>query len=137
MRKQDPQAWLTKDSLARLWGWRAEGASLPDIAKRMGVPLKTLEAWREQFPALEDALSLSAQAMDSLVERAFFEEIVVKHNATLISLWLRNRMPGVWRDKPPEPPQEDSEKVPERVLSLEEKGALLMELARVFGSGVS
>lgn len=132
-REPDPQQWLTRDALARIWAWRCGGADLKEVARRMGVSRKVLEGWRTSYPALAEATELSREGMDALVEMAFFRECTEKRNATLLSLWLRNRQPGDWTDKPVfEPPREETR---ERELSLEEKGELLRELVKLFPGG--
>ncbi len=118
------------------WAWSlaVEGLDMKTIAERMGVSKRTLERWRRDYPAMDEALSQGRDIADSRVQKSLYEravgyeatetkqtvqigrdgapqpvrvETTKKHipgDVGAQAIWLKNRKG--WRDKPPDVPQE-------------------------------
>lgn len=103
------------------------GKTLVEIAKALRISVETLCYWRNQHPELNVAFALGREDATDRVERALFEraigyehpttKVVVvsgeihkvplrEHHApdtAAIKMWLTNKRPKDWRDKPEEP----------------------------------
>jgi lambda repressor-like predicted transcriptional regulator len=77
--------WWTSDyGLDIIAGWRQSGLSIADVAKQMGVDIRTFRVWRKKCPKLDDILSkgrevATARVADALYKRAvgfYYDETV-------------------------------------------------------------
>lgn len=127
MAKGKYQEWLSKESLILLGGWARDGLNDEQIAHNMGINPCTLYEWKKKYPKIAEALSCKKEVADFEVENAMkkraegydvWEEEQVwdvergewrplrrkkKHipaDASAGALWLKNRQPKKWRDKP-------------------------------------
>ncbi len=119
--------WTEKDGITLIAAWRRDGLAVNEIARKIGVKLRTLLRWERNSAELHKALSESREHADASVEAALLkkalgfrtteEKYVVKADGkeemtTVIkdvppdvsaaSVWLKNRRPDKWRDKPGE-----------------------------------
>lgn len=119
--------WTEKDGIMLIAAWRRDGLAVSDIARKIGVKLRTLLRWERSCAELHSALMESRERTDACVEAALLkkalgfrtteEKYVVKADGkeevtTVIkevppdvsaaSVWLKNRRPDKWRDKPTE-----------------------------------
>ena len=126
------QEWLTADGLLMLQGWAREGLTDEQIAKNIGIRAATLYEWMKRFPEISDAIKKGKAPVDVEVENALlkralgydWEEVtteaygdgsthvkkVKRHvppDVAAIAIWLKNRKPTKWRDRP------DQERRPE------------------------
>lgn len=65
--------WVSPEGLLRLEGWAREGLDEAAIAERMGVELRTLEAWRRKYPAMAEALRRGGGPVDVEAENALLK----------------------------------------------------------------
>lgn len=114
------QEWITKEGLLKIEGWARDGLTDEQIAGNIGVSRSTLNEWKNKYPDISDALKRGKEVVDRQVENALLksalgfhyqEEMVTnqgevvevtkfeKPNTTAQIFWLKNRKPGVWRDK--------------------------------------
>jgi len=114
------QEWITKEGLLKIEGWARDGLTDEQIAGNIGVSRSTLNEWKNKYPDISDALKKGKEVVDRQVENALLksalgfhyqEEMVTnqgevvevtkfeKPNTTAQIFWLKNRKPGVWRDK--------------------------------------
>ena len=125
--KEACQKWLEPDGRLRLEGWARDGLTDEQLARKMGVSPDTLSSWREQHPALSQAVDRGREMADLQVESAllkralgyeYMEERVeisektgrkviqtnktVPPDTTAQMFWLKNRRPERWREKPQE-----------------------------------
>ena len=138
--------WLTPEGLVKLTGWARDGLSNEQIAANIGINPDTLYEWKSRYPEIAEALKKGKEVADYEVENALFrratgydytEERVelegrkrkvvqtVKHvvpDTAAAFIWLKNRRPDKWRDKP-QPTEED------------EEGGGVIVLAPVVGDG--
>lgn len=116
--------WLTPEGLTRLTGWAGDGLSNEQIAANIGINPDTLYEWKSKYSEIAEALKKGKEVADYEVENALFrratgydytEERVeiegrkrkvvqtVKHvvpDTAAAFIWLKNRRPDKWRDKP-------------------------------------
>lgn len=116
--------WLEQDKLILLEGWARDGLTEEQIAKNMGISVKTLYNWKtDKLPILQ-ALKKGKEVVDIEVENALlkralgytitlkkqkvdkegfvhdlFEDVHVPGDTTAQIFWLKNRKPDKWRDK--------------------------------------
>lgn len=127
MAKGKYQEWLSKEALILLEGWARDGLNDEQIAHNMGIAPTTLYDWIKKFPQISKAVSAKKEVADFEVENAMkkraegydvWEEEEVwnielqawiptkrkkKHipaDASAGALWLKNRQPKKWRDRP-------------------------------------
>lgn len=128
-RKSKADEWLTPDGLLRVKGWARDGLTDKQIAKNMGIGYSTLKEWLNLFPALSAAIKEGKAPVDIEVENALLKralgfeyvettteihdmpdgtqrkhikkttKMVVPDTAAAF-IWLKNRRPDKWRDKP-------------------------------------
>lgn len=125
MRKID--FWLTREGLTMIEAWSRDGLAKGKIADKMGISARTFRKWEKNNPGIADAVKVGRELTDIRVENAILkkalgfevEEVktVVKANGdeevttvkknvppdvSAASVWLKNRRPDKWRDKPTE-----------------------------------
>ena len=128
-RKSKADEWLTPDGLLRVKGWALDGLIDEQIAHNMGIGVRTLTDWKKQYPAISAALKEGKAPVDIEVENALLKralgfeyvettteihdmpdgtqrkhikkttKMVVPDTAAAF-IWLKNRRPDKWRDKP-------------------------------------
>ena len=116
--------WLEKDKLLLLEGWSRDGLTNEQIAKNIGINVKTLYDWKNKESNISNALKKGKEVVDIEVENALlkralgytitlYEEKLDKdgcvHNlkkdvhfpgdTTAQIFWLKNRKKAQWRDK--------------------------------------
>ena len=116
--------WLEQDKLTLLEGWSRDGLTNEQIAKNIGINVKTLYDWKNKESNISNALKKGKEVVDIEVENALlkralgytitlYEEKVDKdgcvHNlkkdvhvpgdTTAQIFWLKNRKPKNWKDK--------------------------------------
>ena len=129
--------WTGTDGVELISDWRRRGISVEDIARqKIGVAPDTLERWRQQTPELDEALTITEDLVDGMVEGAllkralgydYFEETwvpdpdtgrevltrkVKKHvpaDMKAIAMWLFNRRGDAWRSMQPQLPADDGD----------------------------
>lgn len=93
------QKWLEPDNLILLEGWARDGLTDEQIAKNMGVSVRTLARWKEEHRPICHALKSGKEVVDYEVENALLNS-ALEGNVTAQIFWLKNRKPDVWREKP-------------------------------------
>lgn len=119
--------WLTPEGLILLRAKSRDSLTKNELARKLGIAPKTLSLWESKYPEIEEALRQGREITDVRVENAILkkalgfettevkkvvkadgaEEIttVVKSvppDVSAASVWLKNRCPERWRDKPQE-----------------------------------
>lgn len=111
MSKGKWQNWIEPDGLLLIEGWARDGLTDEQIAKNMGIGVRTLYEWKEKFPQITQSLKRSKELVDLEVENALFKSAIgfvgpdekyYPPNITAQIFWLKNRKPAAWRDKPVE-----------------------------------
>ena len=124
MAKGKYQKWLEPDGLLRLEAWARDGLIDEQIAHNCGVSTATLYNWKSQHIEILDALKRGKDVVDIQVENALLKralgyqyvETKVKRSPDGVEttetikevvpdvgaafIWLKNRKPDTWRDKP-------------------------------------
>lgn len=90
--------WLQEDKLILLEGWAREGLTDEQIAKNMGVSVKTLFNWKHKELPILQALKKGKEVVDFEVENALLKS-ALEGNVTAQIFWLKNRRKLQWRDK--------------------------------------
>ena len=126
------QQWLEPEGLTLLEGWARDGLTDEQIAGNIGINTSTLYDWKNKFPKISEALKKGKEVVDIQVENALlkralgydFQETrveksdkdgtkiiqILKHipaDTTAQIVWLKNRRPDKWRDKPEIPGDSD------------------------------
>lgn len=124
MAKSRIDEWLEPDKLILLEGWARDGLTEEQIAKNMGVSVKTLYNWKTDNLPILQALKKGKEVIDFEVENALLkkalgytvtlnkqkvtkdgdvvdtqEEVHVAPDTTAQIFWLKNRKKKEWRDK--------------------------------------
>ena len=119
--------WLTEEGLVLLQAKSRDSLTKTELAKKIDVSPKTLSMWEKKYPEIENAIKRGRDITDVYVENAIlkkalgFETTEVKKvvkadgaeevttvyksvppDVTAASVWLKNRCPERWRDKPQE-----------------------------------
>ncbi|MFC5773701.1 MULTISPECIES: hypothetical protein [Ectobacillus] len=113
MAKGKYQEWLTKEGLLLIEGWARDGLTDEQIAKNMGIAVKTLYNWKNSHMPILQALKKGKEVVDREVENALlkralgyqYEEVTyemgvevkrvckeVTPDTTALIFWLKNRM---------------------------------------------
>lgn len=90
--------WLTDENLTLIKGWARDGLTNEQIAKNMGISVKTLYEWQKTKSEFRNALKKGKEVADYEVENALFKA-AIEGNTTAMIFWLKNRRPDKWRDK--------------------------------------
>lgn len=130
-RKSKADEWLTSDGLLRVKGWARDGLTDKQIAEKIGIGVRTLYDWQKAFPQFSQTIKDGKAPVDNEVENALlkralgfeYEEVstelydmpdgtqrkhikktkkMVAPDTAAAFIWLKNRRPDKWRDKPPE-----------------------------------
>lgn len=119
--------WLTPEGLILLRAKSRDSLTRNELARKLGIASKTLSVWESKYPQIEEALRQGREITDVQVENAILkkalgfetteikkvvkadgaEEITtiqkcVPPDVSAASVWLKNRCPERWRDKPQE-----------------------------------
>lgn len=137
-RKGSSAEWITDDGLVLVQGWARDGLTDEQIAKNIGIAVRTYYEWQERFPQFRQAIKKGKAPVDIEVENALlkralgyeYEETITeieevaegrqkkhirrirKHmppDVGAIVFWLKNRKPGKWRDKIEAAPETENE----------------------------
>jgi hypothetical protein len=94
---------MSKEGLAKITEMAANGNSLTDIAKALGVSLITLWHWRKSNPEIDKAYLEGYDASVATVENALFRAATLPSpkmpygNVTAQIFFLCNRAPDRWK----------------------------------------
>lgn len=132
MAKGKFEKWLSPDGLLLLAAWARDGLSDEQIAHNCGCASSTFYEWKLRFPEIAEALKKNKEIADIEVENALHRRAVgyevteesveiagnrrkvkqsVRHIAPDVAaciVWLKNRKPDKWRDRPLPPPPPDA-----------------------------
>lgn len=95
--------WLEDDNLILLQGWKRNGLTDEQIAKNIGINVRTLDKWKAKYGRIGQALKIGHEQANYAVEGKLFQK-AINGNTTAMIFWLKNN----WRDK-----YNDSELSPE------------------------
>lgn len=121
MAKGKANDWLDENKLLILQGWARDGLSDEQIAENMGISVRTLYRWKNEYWQLCHALKKGKDAADREIENALFKRakgydyeevreetkngevvkriVTKKHipgDTTAQIFWLKNRKPEYW-----------------------------------------
>ena len=155
MAKGKYQRWLEPDGLLLLKGWARDGLTDEQLAEKMEISSSTLYEWKVKYPEISEALKKGKEIVDIQVENAllkralgyeYMEERVeisekdgrkviqtVKHvipDTAAAFIWLKNRRPDKWRDKPETIGGKKPEDGAVESMTLADKMAAIREAAR-------
>ena len=105
-RKSTSGEWLTEEALLLLEGWARDGLIDEQIAEKMGISVRTLYTWKNQYPQISQAIKKGKEIVDFSVENALLKKALAG-DVTACIFWLKNRKPNNWRDKPEKPEERD------------------------------
>lgn len=116
--------WTTGKGLEAITAWAREGLTDEDLAKRIGIGVRTIYDWKKRYPQFLQALNNNKAVADGAVENALYKraigyeytetyvikggkedgavKTVTKHmppDVIAAIFWLKNRKPKQWRDK--------------------------------------
>ncbi len=117
--------WLTPEGLILLQAKSRDSLTKRELASKLGVTPKTLAKWEREYEEIAKAVRRGREITDATVENAILkkalgfevtevkkvikadgaEEITtvskcVPPDISAASVWLKNRCPDKWRDKP-------------------------------------
>ena len=94
---------LEDDNLILLQGWKRNGLTDEQIAKNIGINVRTLDKWKAKYGRIGQALKIGHEQANYAVEGKLLKK-AMSGNTTAMIFWLKNN----WRDK-----YNDSELSPE------------------------
>ena len=86
--------WVLPENILLLKGWRRNGLTQEEIAKNIGISVRTLYLWKGKHKEIEEALKLGKEEANFLIENALFNK-ARSGNTTAMIFWLKNN----WRQK--------------------------------------
>lgn len=117
--------WLTEEGLMLLKARSRDSLTKRELAEKTGVSPATLAKWEKKYPQIAEAVRCGREITDISVENAILkkalgfpteevkkvvradgkEEITTVYKSvppdlSAASVWLKNRCPEKWRDKP-------------------------------------
>lgn len=119
------EEWLTPEGLILLQAKSRDSLTKRELASKLGITPKTLAKWEREYEEIAKAVRRGREITDATVENAILkkalgfevtevkkvikadgaEEITtvskcVPPDISAASVWLKNRCPDKWRDKP-------------------------------------
>lgn len=94
MAKGQYQKWLEDDNLILLQGWKRNGLTDEQIAKNIGINVRTLDKWKAKYGRIGQALKIGHEQANYAVEGKLLQK-AMSGNTTAMIFWLKNN----WRDK--------------------------------------
>ncbi len=94
MAKGQYKEWLKKENLLLLQGWKRDGLTDEQIAKNIGINVRTLSKWKVRYGQIGQALKIGREHANIIIENALFKKAKSGHVTAQI-FWLKNN----WRDK--------------------------------------
>ena len=113
----------TKENMIRVEGWARQGLTDLQIAEKIGISVSTFYNWRRDHEEFDAIVKRGKEVIDFEVEQALLKKalgytydeevhendgsglrltkVTTKHvpgDTTAQIYWLKNRMPGLWRD---------------------------------------
>lgn len=115
-----------KDKLILVEGWARDGLTEEQIAKNLGISVKTLNEYKKKHPQFLQSLKKGKEIVDFEVEGALYKA-AMSGNVTAQIFWLKNRKAKEWKDRKEALEIEIAMKeleLKEKKLALEEKKVL-------------
>lgn len=111
--------WLEPQNLALLRGWARDGNTDEQIAKKMGISVRTLYRWYNipECKPLCQSIKSGKEVTDYAVEGALLKN-ALEGNVTAQIFWLKNRKPHKWKDKQVQDITEDINKISETLIRI-------------------
>ena len=81
--------WEKPDSLLLIQGWKRNGLTDVQIAKNIGVGIRTLYEWKNKSPQILHALKRGKEHANFMVENALYKK-ALEGNTTAMIYWLKN-----------------------------------------------
>lgn len=119
--------WLSPEGLILLQAKSRDSLTRSELAEKVGITPMTLSRWEKKYPQIADAVRSGREIVDAKVENAMLkkalgyettevktvvkangsEEVTTVHknvppDVSAASVWLKNRCPDKWKDKPSE-----------------------------------
>lgn len=91
-------------------GYAMEGCTNEEIAKRLGIHVATLQRWANEHRDICEALKEGKEVVDYQVEQTLLRKALSGDTVAMI-FWMKNRMPGKWKDRPQEDTSSTGRKV--------------------------
>lgn len=91
------EEWLKPEGLILIKGWKMDGLTNEQIAHNMGITIATLYDWKKKYPDISDALKISKEVADRIIENVLFEKAKAG-SVPCIIFYLKNRKPDIWRE---------------------------------------
>lgn len=88
------QKWLEKENLLLLQGWKRNGLTDEQIARNIGINVRTLDKWKSKYGQIRQSLKIGREQANFIVEGELFKK-AIKGNTTAMIFWLKNN----WREK--------------------------------------
>lgn len=73
MAKGKYEQWLTEEGLLKIQGWARDGLTDEDIAKNMGINVRTLYTWRDKYDQIFQSLKEGKEVADRVIENALYK----------------------------------------------------------------
>lgn len=88
------QKWLEPENLLLLQGWKRDGLTDEQIAKKIGISPRTLERWKNNHSQICQVLKMGKEQANFIIENELFKK-AKNGNVTAMIFYLKNN----WRDK--------------------------------------
>lgn len=94
--------WEQAENQVLLQGWKRKGLTDVEIAKNIGIGVRTLYDWKRKSPQITQVLKRGKEHANFMVESALYRK-AVQGNTTAMIFWLKNNYRDKYSDNPIDP----------------------------------
>jgi DNA-binding transcriptional MerR regulator len=102
--------WIEPEGLVLIQGWKRDGLTDEEIAKKMGVSARTLEYWKKQHVQILQAIKRGREDVNFQVENKLLTT-AMQGNVTAMIFYLKHN----WTEKYADQSKEDKQLVRENI----------------------
>lgn len=94
--------WEKAENQVMLQGWKRAGLTDVEIAKNIGIGVRTLYDWKRKSPQIMQVLKRGKEHANFMVESALYRK-AIQGNVTAMIFWLKNNYRDKYSDNPLDP----------------------------------